>query len=395
MKKWLKRIFLFVLVLAIAGGVTYAFLPQPLPVDAAAVRRGPLRVTVDAAGRTRARERYVVAAPILGTLARITLRAGDPVAAGDVVATIAPPPSPLLDARTRAELDARIAAAEAAEAQAAAAVDLADLARGQAYRERARARSLFETQALSRRDLDAAEFELRARQRDVDAAALAVETAHRQVEAVRATLAGTTGTGDAAAPVPVLSPSSGVVLAVLQENEGPVAPGTPLLAIADPAALEVVADFLTADAAQVTPGARVELRQWGGPQPLAGLVRRVEPAAFTKLSALGIEEQRVNVLIDPDPDAPWPTLGDGWRVEASVVVWESTDVLLAPSGAVFRDGDQWAVFVVAGGRAVRRPVQLGRRGAADVEVQAGLDAADVVVLHPSEKLEDGVEVETR
>jgi len=395
MKKWLKHIFLLVLVLAIAGGVAYAFLPQPLPVDTAAVRRGPLRVTVDAAGRTRVRERYVVAAPILGQLARIALRTGDSVAAGDVVATIAPPPSPLLDARTRAELDARIAAAEAAEAQARAAVDLAELARGQAYRERARAKSLFETQALPARDLDAAEFELRARQRDVEAAALAVETAHRQVEAVRATLADSPNPGAAAEPVAVRSPARGVVLAVLQENEGPVAPGTPLLAIADPAALEVVADFLTADAAQVAPGARVELRQWGGSQPLAGIVRRVEPAAFTKISALGIEEQRVNVLIDPVADPPWPTLGDGWRVEASIVVWESGDALLAPSGALFRDGEDWAAFVVVDGRAVRRRVQLGRRGASDVEVLGGLGARDLVVLHPGDKLSEGAEVEVR
>ncbi|MBI5500723.1 MAG: HlyD family efflux transporter periplasmic adaptor subunit [Deltaproteobacteria bacterium] len=395
MKKWLKRIFLLVLVLAITGGVVYAFLPRPIPVDTATVRRGPLRVTVEAAGRTRARDRYVVAAPILGQLARITLHPGDQVAAGDVVATIAPPPSPLLDARTRAELDARVAAAEAAESQAKATIASAELARGQAYRERARAKTLFDTQALTRRELDAAEFELRARQRDVEAAALAVETAHRHVEAARAALAGSSDNLPSTPSVPVRSPTHGVVLAVLQENEGPVAPGTPLLAIADPSALEVVADFLTADAARMIPGARVELRQWGGPMPLAGSLRRIEPAAFTKISALGIEEQRVNVLIDPVADSPWPALGDGWRVEAGVVVWETRDALLAPSGALFRDGEHWAAFVVVDGRVGRRHVTLGHRGASDVEILGGLRAADLVVLHPGQNLSDGAEVELR
>ena len=191
------------------------------------------------------------------------------------------------------------------------------------------------------------------------------------------------------------APAGGVVLHVLQESAGPVAPGDPLLVIADPAAVEVVADFLTADAAQIELGDRVELRQWGGPQPLAGTVRRVEPAAFTKLSALGIEEQRVNVLIDPAGDSPWPPLGDGWRVEASIVVWENGDALTVPSGALFRDGESWAGFVVVDGRAVRRTVTIGRRGANEVEILAGLTGSDLVVLHPGDKLADGAEVEIR
>jgi len=396
MKTWLKRAFLIVLALGVLGGATLAFLPQPLVVETARVGRGSLRVTIDGTGQTRVRERYVVAAPVAGQLARITLRAGDEVETGDEVAWIAPPLAPLLDPRTRAQIEARVAATEAAEAQARAAIDQAKLAQGQAWRERERAKAMVATQTLTQRELDAAEFELRARGRAVEAAELAAETARREVEAARTALAGFDDGGPSAQTtrVSVRSPARGLVLRLLVENAGPVAPGTPLLEIGDPAGLELVVDLLTADAVQVAPGARVELDQWGGAEPLAGIVRRIEPSAFTKISALGIAEQRVNVVVDPAGGAgSWSALRDGWRVEAHIVVWASGDARVVPSGALFRDGEGWASFVVEDGKARLRRVGVGHRGATHVEILSGLDETELVVLHPSEKLADGTEVE--
>jgi HlyD family secretion protein len=397
MKAWLKRGFLVLLAAAIVGGATLAFLPQPVPVETAQVGRGPLRVTVDGVGRTRVRDRYVVAAPTGGHLGRIALRAGDEVAAGQELAWIAPPASPLLDARTRAQLEAQIATAEAAEAQARAAIEQAELTKSQAYRERERARALVATQTLTQRELDAAEFELRAQARAVEAAELGAETAGRQVAAARATLAGfADGTPETAARIGVRSPAHGLVLRVYMENEGPVEAGTPLLEIGDPAGLELVVDLLTADAVRVAPGTRVEIDQWGGSGLLAGIVTRVEPSAFTKVSALGIEEQRVNAVVEPAPDGSgWPALRDGWRAEVRIVIWESGDALCVPSGALFREGEQWAAFVVEDGIARLRTTGVGHRGTSDMEVVSGLREGELVVLHPSDKLADGAEVKVQ
>jgi HlyD family secretion protein len=395
MKTWLKRAFLIVLALGILGGATLAFLPQPVAVETARVGRGPLRVTIDGTGQTRVRDRYVVAAPVAGQLERITLRAGDEVGVGDEVAWIAPPVSPLLDPRTRAEIEARVAATEAAEAQARAAIDQAKLAQGQAWRERERAKAMVASQTLTQRELDAAEFELRARARAVEAAELAAETARREVAAARTALAGFEGATSSpeTARVAVRSPARGLVLRLFVENAGPVAPGTPLLEIGDPAGLELVVDLLTADAVQVASGMRVELDQWGGARPLAGVVRRIEPSAFTKISALGITEQRVNVVVDPAGDAgSWSALRDGWRVEAHVIVWESGDARIVPSGALFRDGEGWASFAVEDDEARLHRVDVGHRGATHVEVLSGLDETALVVLHPSDKLADGTKV---
>jgi HlyD family secretion protein len=391
MRTWIKRILLALVGLAVVAAAVLAFLPEPLPVETTDVAHAPLTVTVDGPGQARLLHKYVVSAPVAGRLERITLRPGDDVRQGQQLAWLDPPPSPLLDPRTRAALAAQVAAAEAAAAEAHAAIDLARTARQHALRERDRARTLAASGTLPTQTLETAEFELRARSRAVESAELAAATAQAQVEAARANLA---GAEDPAEPqrTPVLAPVAGRVLRLLQESETMVAPGMPLLELGDPSAVEVVVDLRTADAVRVQPGMPVRLEQWGGPNPLAGVVRLVEPSAFTKLSALGIEEQRVFVRIDPAPDADWSPLGDGYRVEARIVVWDRPDALVVPTGALFRHADGWAAFVVDQGHALLRPVQTGQRGVTDVEIVAGLQPGEHVVLHPSDKLASGAEV---
>jgi len=391
MGTWIKRVVGVLVVAGAIGAAVLAFLPKPMPVEAAVVARAPLTVTVDGPGQARLLHKYVVSAPVAGRLARIELQPGDDVREGQALAWLAPPPAPLLDPRTKAGLAAQVATAEAAAAEAKAAIDLARTARQQALRERDRARDLAANGTLPTQALETAEFELRARSRAVDSAELAAATAKAQVDAARAALAGA-DTPNTPERVAVVAPAAGRVLRLLQESETMVAPGMPLLELGDPDAVEVVVDLRTADAVRVKPGMPARLEQWGGPNSLAGFVRLVEPSAFTKLSALGIEEQRVFVRIDPSPDADWTPLGDGYRVEARIVVWTRPDALVVPTGALFRHAGGWAAFVVDNGRALLRPVETGQRGVTDVEIIAGLHPGERVVLHPSDKLAPGAEI---
>lgn len=396
MLKWVKRFIL----LAAVGGAAYLVVrllePAPIAVQTELVVRGPLRGVVEAQGATRIKDRFVVAAPTTGHMLRITLRPGDEVQAGQEIAAIEPLISPLLDSRTRAEIEARAAAADAAVVEAEAAVRRAALAADRARREMERAKSLVSSGLITPQALDAAEFEHALRAREVEAASLALETARRTAQAARAPLAEATGTGNphgVGSRVSVLAPATGRVLRVYQESAGPVQAGTPLLEIGDPAAIEVVVDVLTTDAVATVPGSPVEIHGWGGKEVLRGVVRLVEPLAFPKISPLGVEERRVNVLVDPAGDpATWRALGGGFRVEARIVVWEEAAALRVPVGAVFRKNNGWAVFVVEGGRASLRPIRLGRRGTDGYEVLGGLSEGERVVMYPAGAIADGAEV---
>ena len=382
--------------LAAAAAAAALLVPERVPVEVASVTRGPLVVTVDASARTRVRERRIVVAPASGWLERIQARPGDAITAGAVLARIGAPVAAPLDPRTRAELEARLASAQAISEEAAAGVGLATVARDHAERELARLRPLFAAGGVSRQTLDAAEFEREARKAELRAAELALETAGRNVAVARAQLARSGETtrlpGAAATEVPALAPADGRLLRVLCESEGPVQAGTPLLEIGDPSALEAVVEVITSDAVAIAPRAAVLFERWGGAEPLTGRVRLVEPSGFTKLSALGVEEQRVNVVVDPEgaPDA-WARLGDGYRLEARIVVWEA-ETLKAPLAALARDADGWSAFVVSGGRARTRRVEVGRRAVGEAQVTAGLAPGDVVVLYPSARLRDGARV---
>lgn len=391
---WTRKL-LIVMALVLAGALLVAVLsPKKLPVETGAVDSGPMQVTVEATGKTRVRNRYVVAAPVGGQLQRIDLRAGDAINDGKELARITPITAPLLDARTRAEAQSRVLVAEAARAEAASVVERAKIARDHANRELERVRKLVECNALADEALDNAQFAASSRARELVSAELALESARQSVSAARSTLTVPASKGSGA-QVPVVSPTAGKVLRVLQQSEGPVQAGTPLIELGDPKDLELVVELLTLDAVQVRPGAAVLVEQYGGVDPLRGVVRLVEPSAFTKVSALGVEEQRVLVIVDPPSEGAWRSLADGFQAQARIVVWEAASATRLPASALFRSGGQWHAFVVGGGRAWRKPLQVGRRNELHAQVLEGVAQGERVVLFPSDKLTDGAKVQER
>ncbi len=382
--------------LAVTAAAAAAWLrPAPQPVETGAVIRGPIREVVEGTGRARVRDRFEVAAPVSGHLLRPAVDEGVRVEAGQPLGAIAPAAPGPLDARARAELAARLEAARAGEAEARAGLARAALADEEAAAALARAEALAAGGSLAGRELELAGFARRARAEERVMAGHAVRRAAGEVAAARAMLAGAEA-GGRGERVVLRSPAAGRVLRVHRESEGPVAAGAPLFEVGDPAALEVELDLLTAQAVRVRPGAAVALVGWGGEGALAGRVRRVDPSAFTKVSALGVEEQRVHVVVDPAPGPEaWGALGDGWAVEAEVVVAERPEAVKAPAGALFRVGDRWAVFAVEGGRARLREVEIGERSAAEVAILRGLSPGERLVLHPTDKVGDGVKVRAR
>jgi HlyD family secretion protein len=384
--------------LVVVGAIAWALVPRPVPVDLGRVTRGPLRVTVDEEGKTRVRERYVISAPLAGRLRRIPLRAGDSVRAGETaIATIDPTDPSLLDARARAEAEARVHTAQATRRRADPDLERARTAHEFAARELERAKRLFETEALSTRELDDFERKERLAAEELKSARFAAEIAGFELELAKAALLRTRP--DVARETDELrieSPVDGRVLRLFEESENVVAPGTRLVELGDPSDLEVEIDVLSSDAVRIVPDAPVSFEHWGGDRPLAGHVRRVEPGGFTKISALGVEEQRVNVIVDlDDPPEARPTLGDGYRVDARIVVWEGADVLKVPAGALFRRGSAWTVFAVRKGRARLRSVEADHTNGVETEIRGGLEVGEEVVLHPSDRIEDGVAVTVR
>jgi HlyD family secretion protein len=380
--------------LAVAGLAAVALWPATIDVDLAPAVRGPLRVTIDEDGQTRVRDRFVVSAPVAGRVERIELEPGDKVVRGvTVVARVRPAPAPLLDARTRSELAAAVETARAAVGQARAERERATAVLDRAETTLGRQQTLAKSAAISGDELDAAVASAKAARSVLAAATFAVQRAERELQLATARLASPAASGR---PVEVIAPVNGVVLRRLRQSEAVVPIGEPLLEIGDADCLEIVADLLSTDAVRVAPGNRVLVEQWGGRTTLDGVVRRVEPSGFTKISALGVEEQRVNVVIDfaSIPEAS-RTLGDGYRVEIRVVVWEQTDVISVPIGSLFRRGDGWAVFVAENGRARLRPVGVGERNTQDAQITSGLAVGDVVVLFPPDTLDDGSRIKKR
>jgi HlyD family secretion protein len=387
--------------LVIAAALAVVLRPQPVPVDLAGVVRGPLLVTLDHEGRTRVHDRYVVSAPVGGRVQRIELRPGDRVTAGrTVIATFLPTASPLLDARTRAEARSRLSSAEASWQQARAQRELARVQSEHAAQEGERARNLAQLGLVTAEARQAAEAEAAARGRALEAAEAAVNAAAHDVEAARAALLepGSTAARDVGgqAVITLTSPIDGVVLNRLRESEAVVPQGEPLVEIGNMSDLEVVADYLSTDAVKMRPGMRALVDQWGGDKPLDGSVRRVEPAGFMKVSALGVEEQRVWVVIQfADPAAVGRLLADGYRVEARIVAWERADAVKVPTSSLFRRGDGWAVYVFDGGVARLRAVTVGHQTGTEAEVLSGVVPGERVVLYPPDSVTDGVKVMAR
>ena len=400
MKRTRQRLLLLAALLALATLLGYAFVPRPIPVEVATVTRGPLQVTVNEDGRTRIKERYVVSTPLGGRLLRVKLHPGDAVEAGITLLTALEPTDPeLLDPRTRAQAEARVNAAETTRQQAGPLLERARTAHQFAQTEVERAQHIYQEGTLSHQGLDQAEQKERIAAEELKSAQFTVQIVNYELELARSALLRSTP-GNSSAPdawhFPILAPIDGRVLRVFQESSTVVTAGARRVELGDPADLEVEIDVLSADAVRIKPGATVFLEHWGGDAPLLGRVRLVEPSGFLKISALGVEEQRVNVMVNfTDPWEDRPTLGDAYRVEARIVVWESADVLKVPVGAIFREGDDWAVFVVDSGRATLQVVTLGQRNDLEAEIKRGLLAGTRVIVHPSDKVQDGVAVKIR
>lgn len=388
--------------LAVAAGVAllaWAFAPRPLEVETGVADRGPFETVITEEGRTTLRQRYTVSAPLSGHLARITLEAGDAVAAGSVLATLSPTLAPMLDARTQRELTARVAAAQANLQRAGSQADAARVALVQARSAQQRSAALARQGFVSPIQAENEALAVDAAQKALDAALQGRVVAGHELEVARAALAAVAATGEAgtARGFDVRAPVAGRVLRVLQASEGTVALGTPLLELGDLAQLEVVADLLTTDAQQASTGRTVRIEDWGGSGALQGRVRLVEPAGFTKVSALGVEEQRVRVHIDlTSPPSAWQMLGDGFRVTVRIVTQQVVDALRVPVSAVFpRPEGGHAVFLVDAGHARMQPVDLAWRNAAHAWLRQGVSPGAVVVVYPPAALSDGQAVRLR
>ena len=395
--KWRARIGYLLLALVVAGGIAYGFMPKPVPAELVEATIGSLAVTVEEEGRTRVRERYVVAAPVAGHARRIELKVGDRVEAGQTLAVIEPARFADLDARGRAQAVAQVGAARAALLAAREQVAAAAAEATLAQQELARAETLVKENFVSRAALDQASGRSRAARAGQSAAEYTEQVARHEVEVARAALTRSDAAGpDGSVPLRVAAPVAGFVLAVPRESEGAVQPGQALLEIGNPDSLEVVVEVLSTAAVRLAPGTRALFDRWGGAATLEGRVRVVEPAGFTKISALGVEEQRVRVIVDfVTPREEWRRLGDGYRVEARFVLWQGDDLLLIPASALFRHGEGWAVFVAEGGRARLRSVDIGQRTGLSAQVLGGLRAGERVVAHPDDRVADGVKLRPR
>lgn len=396
--QWRRRIGLMAFFFIIALMIGYGFWPRPVLVEVAPVARKPLRVTVEEEGRTRVIDRYVVSAPVAGYVRRVRLNVGDAVAQGDPVLELEPLPSNVLDPRSRAQALASVAAAEGSLRAARESVLAAKAEADYAQAELRRISGLRAAKSISEQELDRAESRARQALANLRSSRFAAEVAGHELEAAKTALQYSAAREDGAAheTVVVRSPVGGRVLKRHRESEGVVAAGAPLIEVGDPRALEVEVDVLSADAVRIRPETRVLLERWGGEQPLEGVVRVVEPVGFTKISALGVEEQRVWVIVDfTSPLERWERLGDGYRVVANFILWEGESVLQVPASALFRYGDGWAVFVLDGNRARLREVRLGRRNDLSAEITAGLREGEQVITHPDDTIADGSSVRVR
>ena len=396
LRKWSRRALIASVVLAVVGLIVVAWIPNPVEVELAQVTRGLLVVTVNEDGRTRVKDRYLVSAPLAGNLGRVELEAGDAVEEGQILARLVPLPPPLLDSRTRAEAKARVDALTAARRQAQAAVHRARLQRDFAKQESARALAVVQQGGLARSDADRALVTYRESEEALRSSEFGARVAEHELKLAKAALMQLSGESAEGEQLDIVSPVAGQVLKVFQESEGVVRGGTAILEVGDPSALEIVVDVLSQDATRIPAGASTLIERWGGKNPLHGHVRVVEPSAFTKLSALGVEEQRVNVIVNMDDDRDlWSSLGDGYRVEARISIWEGRDVLKVPASAAFRSAEAWAAFLVRGGTAVVRTVELGETNGLETEVLSGLEEGDTVIAYPSDSVRDGVSVRAR
>jgi HlyD family secretion protein len=368
--------------------------PEAVPAETARITRGAFDRTVDEQAKTRVRNHYIISTPLAGTVERITLIEGDSIKPGETIAVLHPTEPSLLDARTRSELEGRLAAARAAREHADAGVAKAQAELAQARTDLERTTKLAAQNLVATAKVETDTLMVSLKEKEVEAARAGVHVADHDIDVARAALSRASGGATTGLAWLIRSPVQGRLVRVMQVSEATLGVGVPLVEIADAADLEVVVEVLTADAAQVKPGARVDLTNWGGAGALEGRVRRIEPLAFTKISALGVEEQRVNVIVDIlTPPSERPSLGEGYRVDARISTYHNDNALRVPTGALFRSGDRWSVYsLTADGRARLTAVEIGQRNSADAELLKGLAEGDRVVVYPSDAIRDGTRI---
>jgi HlyD family secretion protein len=383
-----RQLVIVLIVLLLGAALAYIFRPASVPAETAVISKGSLQETVEEEGKTRMHDHFTVAATVAGKLRRIHLDAGDTVKEGQIIAWIDPAP---IDPRQQAVLEARLDSARAGQKQAEALAARARADYAQAQKDLARARQLFQHGIISQEARDKAATQDAVTAKQVQAAESGLEAAKSQVREAKSALL-VYHSGPSTLPTAIHAPVTGRVLRLFEKSERVVTPGMPLLEIGFTPRLEIVSDFLTRDAVRIKPGMPALITDWGGGKDIPARVRLVEPGGFTKVSALGVEEQRVNVICDPT--GPTDGLEDAYHVNVRVIVWQGNDVLKVPASAIFRFQNKWAVFLLKNGRAHRTIVQTGHRGSAYWQITAGLKAGDRVILHPGADIDDGVRVKT-
>ncbi|GAA5509482.1 efflux RND transporter periplasmic adaptor subunit [Novipirellula caenicola] len=398
MKFSLKTLLWGILIVAAVMASIFAMFPEPIEVDAATASIGTLQVTVQEDGKTRIREKYIVSAPVMGRVSRIELDAGDHCSEATLLAVILPSVPAFLDARSQAEATARVQAAQAALRRAESASEQAVINHELANTKFARAEKLRPSNAISQSEYDIAKTEQLATAQAIQTARFDVEIAKYELAMAEAAVEQFAETNDdtAVEPFEIMSPITGRVLRVIQQSSAVIPVGTPLIELGDPRNLEIEIDVLSTDAVRIKPGAKLTIEHWGGETPLNGYVRVIEPGAFTKVSSLGVEEQRVNVIADfNEPPERIASLGDGYRVETRIIVNELSDVLRIPNSALFRHQRKWHVLTIVGGKATLQPVEIGMQNESQTQIIEGLNVNDQVIVYPSDTLTPGTAVRAK
>ncbi|MEW6377141.1 MAG: efflux RND transporter periplasmic adaptor subunit [Thermodesulfobacteriota bacterium] len=378
--------------------ILYGFMPRPVPVDLVKASRGPLRVTIEEEGKTRVKDRFIVSAPVAGFMQRVGLEVGDLVKRGQTLVKLEPLRSNVLDPRSLATAEAEVSSAEAALNVAEEKVRAAIADEKYAKSKLERMKKLYEGGYISKNDMDLAETEAKRTEANRLSAQAAVKVARFELDKARTSLrySAAEGTRSPDRIVSVSSPVVGRVLKIHRKSEGVVNSGESLIDIGDPKTLEVRIEVLSANAVHIKPGTPVLFERWGGDSALSGRVRVVEPAGFTKISSLGVEEQRVPIIADITslPES-WQRIGEGYSVEARFIIWEGKDVLQIPASALFRKGESWAVFIVKNGRAQQREVKVGHRTGLIAEILSGLEEGEEIITHPDDSIKEGIRIRPR
>ena len=392
---WRKHIGLIIGICVVVILIGIGFIPRPVIVDTAVTHRDNLRVTIEEEGKTRVIDRFVISAPVSGFMRRIELNVGDELAKDQEIAFLEPLRSSVLDPRSRAEAEARVAATKAALLAAEKNARAADADAKYASTEHERLKRLYKSRTISLEKYQQGQANARRTKANMESAGFSVEVARFELEAAEAAVrfSAASAAGEAMETVSVKAPVQGRVLKIHHESEGVINSGESILEIGDPLSLEVEVDVLSRDAVRIKPGMKVTFERWGGDEIIEGVVRTIEPVGFTKISALGVEEQRVLVITDlTSPTTSWGRLGDGYRVEASFILWEGNDVLQIPSSALFRHEDDWSVFTVEDEVAILKQVEIGHRSGLAVEILSGLPEGEVIITHPGDNVGDGSRV---